>query len=104
MNHSQRNINIRDKFGYTPLHLAAHSWHVNRDEIITEMLKCPDIDPNVVATNMRDGLFLSTQDAESWSDTPFHSVANSFDANRDEIITEMLTDIDPNVVPTNMGD
>ncbi|CAM6021860.1 unnamed protein product [Sphagnum balticum] len=104
MNHSQRNINIQDKFGYTPLHLAAHSWHVNRDEIITEMLKCPDIDPDVVATNMRDGRFLSTQDAESWSDTPFHSAADSFDANRDEIITEMLTDIDPNVVATNMGD
>jgi ankyrin repeat protein len=70
MNHSQRDINIRDKFGYTPLHLAAHSWHANRDEIITEMLKGPDIDPNVVATNMGDGRLLSTQDTESWNDTP----------------------------------
>jgi ankyrin repeat protein len=72
MNHSQRNINIWDKFGYTPLHLAAHSWHVNRDQIITEMLKCPDIDPNVVATNMGDGRLPSTQDPKSWNDTPLH--------------------------------
>jgi ankyrin repeat protein len=67
MNHSHRGINIWDKFGYTPLHLAAHSWHVNRDEIITEMLKCPDMDPN-----MGDGRLLSTQDTESWNDTPLH--------------------------------
>ncbi|CAN5971986.1 unnamed protein product [Sphagnum jensenii] len=100
--HSQRDINIRDKFGYTPLHLAAHSFHANRDEIIAEMLKCPDIDPNVVATNMGDGRLLSTQDTESWSDTPFQSAAHPFDANSDEIITEMRPD--PNVVATNVGD
>jgi len=72
MNHSQRDINIRDKFGYTPLHLAAHSFHAQRDEIITEMLKCPDIDPDVVATNMGDGRLPSTQDTKSWNDTPLH--------------------------------
>jgi ankyrin repeat protein len=102
--HPQRDINIRDKFGYTALHLAAHSFHAKRDEIIEEMLKCPDIDPNVVATNMGDGRLLSTQDTKSWSDTPFHSAAHSFDANSDEIITEMRPNIDPNVVATNVGD
>lgn len=61
-----------DKFGYTPLHLAAHSFHANRDEIIAEMLKCPDINPNVVATTMGAGLLLGTQNTKSWNDTPLH--------------------------------
>lgn len=66
-------MNITDKFGYTALHLAAHSQHRNRDMVIAEMLKMVDIDPNVVAMNMGNGKLSSHADTEpSWNNTALH--------------------------------
>jgi ankyrin repeat protein len=67
-------MNITDKFGYTALHLAAHSQHINRDKVIAEMLKMVDIDPNVVAMKMGNGKLSSHADTDkpSWNDTALH--------------------------------
>lgn len=65
-------MNITDKFGYTALHLAAHSRHINRDKVIAEMLKMVDIDPNVVAMKMGNGKLSSHADEPSWNDTALH--------------------------------
>jgi ankyrin repeat protein len=42
-------LNTRDVFGYTPLHLACYSTHPRRDEVIKILLGCKDIDANVTA-------------------------------------------------------
>ncbi|CAM6028608.1 unnamed protein product [Sphagnum balticum] len=66
-------MNITDKFGYTALHLAAHSRHINRDKVIAEMLKMVDIDPNVVAMKMGNGkLSPADTDKPSWNNTALH--------------------------------
>ncbi|CAM6049399.1 unnamed protein product [Sphagnum compactum] len=67
-------MNITDKFGYTALHLAAHSQHIDRDKVIAEMLKMVDIDPNVVAMKMGNGKLSSDADTDepSWNDTALH--------------------------------
>jgi ankyrin repeat protein len=67
-------MNITDKFGYTALHLAAHSRHINRDKVIAEMLKMVDIDLNVVAMKMGNGKLSSHAgtDEPSWNDTALH--------------------------------
>ncbi|CAK9208071.1 unnamed protein product [Sphagnum troendelagicum] len=67
-------MNITDKFGYTALHLAAHSQHIKRDKVIAEMLKMVDIDPNVVAMKMGNGKLSSHADTDepSWNDTALH--------------------------------
>jgi hypothetical protein len=51
LEHSRRvNVNIVDKFGYTALHLAAHSQcHGSCNKVIAKMLKMTNADPNVVA-------------------------------------------------------
>jgi ankyrin repeat protein len=76
LQHPRRvDMNITDKFGYTALHLAAHSQHTNRDKVIAEMLKMVDIDPNVVAMKMGDGKLSSSHadtDQPSWNDTALH--------------------------------
>ncbi|CAM6027369.1 unnamed protein product [Sphagnum balticum] len=42
-------LNKRDVFGYTPLHLACYSTHPKRDEVIKILLASPNIDANVAA-------------------------------------------------------
>ncbi len=42
-------LNKRDVFGYTPLHLACYSTHPRRDEVIKILLACQFIDANVAA-------------------------------------------------------
>jgi ankyrin repeat protein len=42
-------LNLKDVFGYTPLHLACYSTHENRDEVIKTLLSCKEIDANVSA-------------------------------------------------------
>jgi ankyrin repeat protein len=48
---SVRNVDVnkKDVFGYTPLHLACYSTHPKRDEVIKILLACPHIDANVAA-------------------------------------------------------
>jgi ankyrin repeat protein len=42
-------LNKKDVFGYTPLHLACYSLHENRVEVIKTLLSCKQIDANVSA-------------------------------------------------------
>jgi len=72
-------LNKKDVFGYTPLHLACYSLHDNRDKVIKTLLSRKSIDANVVAKV--EGYYL----------TALHLAVKA----RSNDVVDMLLDWDP---------
>ncbi|CAK9873822.1 unnamed protein product [Sphagnum jensenii] len=72
-------LNKKDVFGYTPLHLACYSLHENRDKVIKTLLRCNKINANVSAKE--EGYYL----------TALHLAAKA----RSKDVVDMLLDWDP---------
>jgi ankyrin repeat protein len=45
-------VNIKDKFGYTPLHLASYSLLVDSDLVIQELVRSTNINVNAVSNKV----------------------------------------------------
>jgi ankyrin repeat protein len=72
-------LNKKDVFGYTPLHLACYSLHENRDKVIKTLLSCNKINANVSAKE--EGYYL----------TALHLAVKA----RSKDVVDMLLDWDP---------
>ncbi|CAM6016183.1 unnamed protein product [Sphagnum balticum] len=72
------NVNVQDEFGFTPLHLVAHSPDHGRRgvRVIKELLNAKNIDPNSVM----DGRYLPEADFRDLRITALHlAVRNKFE-------------------------